>query len=101
MWGATINNVTIRMLLNMRSGLEEYNGFDIAFGPFLAYFSASCHPTRAVRCTLLNAHAGWMLVGACDPIIKLCDQCPGLVGAAKGTTMGRSAGKPSTSRTGT
>ena len=29
----------------------------INFGPFPAYFSALCHPTRAVCCALLGAHA--------------------------------------------
>ena len=36
------------------------------FGPFLPYFSALHHPTRAVR---LGGHAYGMLIGACNPML--------------------------------
>ena len=40
------------------------------FRPFAAHFSAAPpHPTRAVCDALLSAHAGWVLIGAWDPML--------------------------------
>ena len=37
--------------------------------PFLTCFLALWHPTRAMKCIILSAHACWMLIGACDPMV--------------------------------
>ena len=39
------------------------------FGPFLARFSASPHPARAVCCVLLGAHTDRAVIGAWDPML--------------------------------
>ena len=41
--------------------------------PFPRCCSAQTAPSRAVWCDLLGAHACWMLIGACDPMLQYAD----------------------------
>jgi len=43
---------------------------DIILGPFLTCLSARHVPTRAARYALLCARAYWMLIGACNPMLR-------------------------------
>ena len=46
-----------RLRVSERNRLRGTATSTSIFGPFLTCFSASCHATRAVGCTLLSAHA--------------------------------------------
>ena len=54
-------------------GSEVRDNGSISRGPFLTYFSAACHPTRAVSRTLLSTHDYWRFwrfwINACNPIL--------------------------------
>ena len=55
-----------------------YGNVDI-FGQSLTHFSALQYPARAALCAPLGAHAHWVLIGACNPML-----CP-IHGFKKGT----------------
>ena len=48
---------------------QAVQGLRHHLGPFLAYFSALCHPSRAVRRALLGGHPDGTMIGAYNPMV--------------------------------
>ena len=68
-WMQTFNHNTMSGSREVKWNGKKATSNKNIFHRFSRFFSALCHPTRAVGRALLGGHAYRLLIGACNPML--------------------------------